>query len=149
MTGEDAIKELKTFKIGAKSELGENALDMAIEALERKPCGEQDIYEKAYKDGYDKGWYDGFYIGENRWVPVNVRMPEKEGEYLVTTRGRLNILSFAKDLYKVDEYDFGDRKGVSGWFDYDSEYGYIETDGVTAWMPLPEKYKESEWVSYD
>lgn len=37
MTGEDAIKELKTFKIGAKSELGENALDIAIKALEQEP----------------------------------------------------------------------------------------------------------------
>lgn len=72
-------------------------------------------------------------------------MPEKEGdcEYLVTSRSGLSILSFAKDLYRVDEYDFWDKKGVSGWFDYDSEYGYIEADGVIAWMPLPEEYKES------
>ena len=37
MTKKEAIKELNTFKIGAKSELGENALDMAIEALEQEP----------------------------------------------------------------------------------------------------------------
>ena len=34
MTKQEAITELNTFKIGAKSELGENALDMAIRALE-------------------------------------------------------------------------------------------------------------------
>jgi hypothetical protein len=39
MTREEAIAELNTFKIGAKSELGENALDMAIKALEQEPCG--------------------------------------------------------------------------------------------------------------
>lgn len=82
---------------------------------------------------------------ETQWISVNEKLPEKEGdcEYLVTSRSGINILSFAKDLYKVDEYDFWDKKGVSGWFDYDSEYGYIEIDGVIAWMPLPEEYKES------
>lgn len=34
---EEAIAELNTFKIGAKSERGENALDMAIKALEQEP----------------------------------------------------------------------------------------------------------------
>ena len=38
MTREEAITELNTFKIGAKSELGETALDMAIKALEQEPC---------------------------------------------------------------------------------------------------------------
>jgi hypothetical protein len=37
MTREEAIAELNTFKVGAKSELGENALDMAIKALEQEP----------------------------------------------------------------------------------------------------------------
>ena len=37
MTREEAITELNTFKIGAKSELGKNALDMAIKALEQEP----------------------------------------------------------------------------------------------------------------
>ena len=37
MTREEAIRELNTFKIGAKSELGETALDMAIKALEKEP----------------------------------------------------------------------------------------------------------------
>ena len=38
MTREEAIRELNTFKIVAKSELGETALDMAIKALEQEPC---------------------------------------------------------------------------------------------------------------
>ena len=36
MTREEAIRELNTFKIVAKSELGETALDMAIKALEQQ-----------------------------------------------------------------------------------------------------------------
>jgi hypothetical protein len=34
---EEAIKELNTFKIGAKSESGKNALDLAIQLLEQEP----------------------------------------------------------------------------------------------------------------
>jgi hypothetical protein len=71
MTREEAIKEINTFKIGAKSELGKNALDMAIKALEQEPIldkikaeiveemlshsgtGEEVI--QAYADGLKKG----------------------------------------------------------------------------------------------
>lgn len=41
MTLDEAIIELNTFKIGAKSELGENALDMAIKALEQETCEDE------------------------------------------------------------------------------------------------------------
>lgn len=37
MTREEAITELNTFKICAKSEFGKNALDMAIKALKQEP----------------------------------------------------------------------------------------------------------------
>ena len=149
MIKEEAIEVLKDIYNYTRFDTytTNEARTMAIKALEQEPCDEQDIYTKAYKDGYDKGYDDGYFIGKNGWISVNEKMPEKEGdcEYLVTTRNGLDILSFAKDLYKVDEYDFCDKKGVSGWFDYDSEYGYIEIDGVVAWMPLPQPYNaESE-----
>lgn len=105
---------------------------------------------EAIKEAYGNSEYTDEIIKaleqETQWIPVSERLPEKEGdcEYLVTSGSGLKILSFAKDLYKVDEYDFWDKKGVSGWFDYDSEYGYIEM-GAIAWMPLPQPYKsESE-----
>lgn len=44
-----------------------DALDIAIKALEQEPCEEQEIYEKAYKEGYDKGWSDGNFIGANKY----------------------------------------------------------------------------------
>ena len=54
MTREEAIRELNTFKIVAKSELGETALDMAIEALEQMNSSEN----------------------QGNWIPVSKRMPE-------------------------------------------------------------------------
>ena len=74
------------------------------------------------------------------WISVNDRLPEADGSYLVTTDcfGRyqkINIRSFAKDGETVSKYDLAGEKNV--WYRYDSEYGYVSTDSVTHWMPLP------------
>ena len=85
-----------------------------------------------------------------QWIPCSERLPEENGDYLVTIKLNIyvsnicSVIGYANDLYKVDEYDFHDKKGVSGWFFYDSEYGFGEETNVIAWMPLPEPYKESE-----
>lgn len=88
---------------------------------------------------------------ERQWTPVERELPKaKDGEYLVTRRdaiGRPTIVtkrSYAKNLYRVDEFDFHDKKGASGWYDYDSEYGYYIDTNVVAWMPLPKPYDSQE-----
>lgn len=79
------------------------------------------------------------------WIPCSERLPEENGRYLCCSdNGRMEVYSFANDLHKVDEYDFINRRGKAGFYDYSSEWGYCEVDWVTAWMPLPEPYKESE-----
>lgn len=76
--------------------------------------------------------------------------PPKSGRYLVTRRyvditGKnictVDTASFTKDLYRLDEYDFYDKKGESGWYEYDSEYGYFEIKGVVAWQYFPEPFE--------
>lgn len=89
-------------------------------------------------------------ILNSQWIPTKVRSPDKDGYYLVTIKGLgtnndyIHIYKFAKDLNKVNRDDFRVKKGASGWYSYDSEYGYYSVNGVTAWMPLPEVYKENE-----
>ena len=85
---------------------------------------------------------------EPQWIPCSERLPEEDGEYLVLYHTRsaykpyvYDVISFANDLYKIDEYDFYDEKGQKGWFYYDREYGYCKDDSVIAWMPLPEPYR--------
>jgi hypothetical protein len=80
----------------------------------------------------------------NKWISVKDRLPDKNGKYLCYCGESFikttDIYSFAKNLKKVDKYDFRDKK--AGWYSYDSEWGYFERSGVTHWMPLPEPPKE-------
>lgn len=80
---------------------------------------------------------------EPKWIPVN-KPPKEEGKYLVTmnytTHDTIETAEYSKNLYKVNVYDFYNKKRA-GWYKYDSEYGYYEVDSVTAWKPLIEPYK--------
>lgn len=78
---------------------------------------------------------------EQRWIPVSERLPEAEesdawmfGEttyYLVTEEQGWMYL--AKYIKRHD-----------GRCEWDDDDGYIYSKNVTAWMPLPEPYKEEE-----
>lgn len=99
-----------------------------------------------YVDGFD----DGFKAGTQRWIPVTERLPDKGGDYLVSktfhygklTQRFIMVAVYALNLREVDRYTF--REDRPGWYDIDSEYGAYEVDNITAWMPLPEPYKEEE-----
>ena len=95
--------------------------------------GEKPIYEFA-----DCLLINGVTI--QKWTSVEDRLPEKDGAYLVTTSGfdghqNIDIYDFAKNGETVSRYDLAEEKNV--WYYYDSEYGYVSTDSVTHWMPLP------------
>ena len=80
-------------------------------------------------------------VGE--WIPVEERLPEEEWTYLCYevcgNYPNYGVLNFAKNLHKVDKYDFQSKKRP-GFYHFDSEYGYIEDTNVVAWMPLPAPY---------
>ena len=78
------------------------------------------------------------------WISVTERLPEEDKDYLVITNafGRcssVKIRSFAKDGETIDEYDLAGKKYV--WYFWSNEYGYVSTNSVTHWMPLPEPPK--------
>ena len=115
MTREEAAKICQSIKFildnDDYSEEVEEALDMAIEALEQ----------------------------QTKWTPCAERLPNKTIHCLVTT-GTLNFVQIAvySDLMgTIDHKIF-----------WQGEYGRDSfrdiTQWVTAWMPLPEPYKESE-----
>lgn len=65
-----------------------------------------------------------------RWIPVTERLPEEEGQYLVSCDSDFAI-EVAR-FYIDDEDDEEDRWWGCDWND---------PEDVVAWMPLPEPYK--------
>ena len=83
-------------------------------------------------------------VTAQEWISVKDRLPEKDGAYLTVInlfgyRSSINVHYFAKDGEAVDEYNLAGEKDV--WYFYDSEYGYVPTDSITHWMPLPQPPK--------
>lgn len=65
---------------------------------------------------------------ENGWIPVGERLPEASGTYQVTCMdGRIYRSTYAKFQRKLKRWELTGAR--SYW-------------KVTAWMPLPEPYKE-------
>lgn len=81
------------------------------------------------------------------WIPVTGKRTPKDGQLvLVTLPGigghrYMEVIHYAEDLYKVDDYDFHDKKGVPGFYRYDSEWGYCEVRDIIAWAEV-EPYME-------
>ena len=81
----------------------------------------------------------------DKWYNAKTESPKENGRYLCVTKlgGHLSygIYGWAKCLAYVDNYDF---EGMihSGWYSYDSDYGYYEVKDVTHWMLLPELPEE-------
>lgn len=69
----------------------------------------------------------------SEWIPCSESLPSKQGQYLVTfplCNGDpwVYVLSFCKGKF----------------YETDDEWGDVEYDDVTAWMPLPKPYGERE-----
>ena len=77
-------------------------------------------------------------LEQTRWIPVSERLPEEDGQYLITVK------------YKHINDDYDDIFAEHGeWFDgkWDNTiFGHCgEVENIIAWMPLPQPYKtESE-----
>ena len=103
----------------------------------------------AYSQGYEDGT-DNFYNAaaeiirkhmNDGWIPVEERMPEEYGEYLVTIVPSAGYL-WAKRIIA----NFSDLMGiVKKPIFYTGKVGKIDfediTDMVIAWRPLPEPYR--------
>jgi len=140
---------------GAINDEEDEALAMAIEALEQAPTALDHIHnvvkDDAYRRGYEQGKADANHPEiPDSWVPVKAHpatdeeqesspdidywfdceMPDDEQEILVTVKHK-NWVSVEKDVCYVDSC-------------YGLDSGYDWLDDIIAWMPLPEPYKEGE-----
>lgn len=86
-------------------------------------------------------------IKVDEWISTKDKLPDKNGKYLCVPydylqkiSNRVEMYRFAKNLKKIDEYDFTENDGA-GFFDYDRDYGFYEVE-VAYWLPIPEIPKE-------
>jgi hypothetical protein len=98
MTNNEAIKTIKANYPDERYTMLREALDMAIEALEKQDAG---------------------------WISVKDRLPEAQGEYLISDNFKVTIGWFS---------------GENGWIGLDGSF-YADSV-VTYFMPLPEPPKE-------
>jgi hypothetical protein len=120
------------------------AFDMAIKALEQKPC-EDCVSRQAVLNLFNKSAYYSWEMcllkrkieelpsvtPTRKWIPCSERLPKKSGNYWCTFGGT-NLTG--KDYYTTES----DAKEI---FDEPEEYVGWQTQNVIAWMPLPEAYK--------
>lgn len=99
----------------------ETAVDMAIEALKF-----QEVYDVTI-NAVNK-YYDEHHAQILSWTPCSDRLPDSNGEYLVTIE--------CEGFTCVDT----DTYSCYGW----KAYGIDSVGCVIAWMPLPKPYQEDK-----
>lgn len=164
MTNQEAITRLTQLSAGIEWELDMSyaaALDMAIEALKAQELKNSSdcISRQAALNEIAEWMLEYGALNEKRerdalqhvargikklpsvepepqWMPCSERLPEEDGQYLITVK------------YKhVDGYD--DVYAEHGDWDNGKwdmfNFGHCgEVEGILAWMPLPEPYKGGE-----
>lgn len=73
------------------------------------------------------------------WRNAKSDPPQKDGKYLVCRccfddHKFIDVSYYSTDLYRVNDYEFHDKKGVPGWYQLDSEYGDYVEDDVIYWF---------------
>lgn len=77
---------------------------------------------------------------QHRWIPVEERLPEKEGVYIVTFAVDEKVRAVGYGCCRKDV--LGEDIGF-GWYDLCSGT-YFSDKAFIAWMPLPEPYQGKE-----
>ena len=128
----DAMRNEKTVETSVAGYASNAGIDWCIDAIKALPSAHPDFdayCDRLYNIAYERGKREAV-----QWTSCKERLPEKDGEYLVT------MLYFGEKTVEVDKFSHyetdDDRNGEPLWV-----YGY---DNVIAWMPLPEPWEGGE-----
>lgn len=85
-----------------------------------------------------------------RLTSIEEGLPEDEDiQYLICKKRIFGdgflycVANYAKDLHKVDKYDFP-PEDIGGFYGCDDEWGYYKHFDVTYWMPLYQPHQKEE-----
>lgn len=141
MTREEAITVFKTFKDNPLfSDVHKAAFNIAINALEQKPC--EDTISRADAVKVASGYCHPQNIAEelaklppvqpvSKWIPVTEKLPKADETVLV------NLVPFPNCIKQI---------AISSMFN--NKTWKIKAT-VDAWMPLPEPYEPQESEEYE
>lgn len=80
----------------------------------------------------------------NEWISVKDRLPNEDGKYLCyvefTFGSYIDCCYFSHNLEEVNEFIFNGKQRC-GWYINDDDWGAVEKQNITHWMPLPEPPK--------
>ena len=83
------------------------------------------------------------------WIKAN-NPPKEACECLVyewwNGHGSIQVLWYAPELSKISDFSYS-RTKRDGFYYVDDNWGYVECDYITHWMPLPDP-PENEAESY-
>lgn len=102
--------------------------------LYNEECEETEYLEMTVADYLDSGTEEGCPQIVSGWVSVKDRLPEENGEYLISTTDGVTSACYERGRH------VGDRH-LSEWTDYYE--GCINFE-PTHWMPLPKPPKEAD-----
>ena len=106
-------------------QLGEGALVAVQGRIKALPPVQSE--PKSYRMGYQAG-----YAAAQRWIPCSERLPEENGQYLITVKYK-HVDSY-EDIYAEH------GEWIDGRWDMFS-FGHCgEVEDIIAWMPLPAPY---------
>ena len=75
-----------------------------------------------------------------RWIPVEERLPKEDDLVLVAVNGIYNHITFS-DAIELGEFCSDGTWFIDGYPDIDG-YPYWDNPNIAAWMPLPRPYQE-------
>lgn len=134
--GDEVYTDMPTVNslLGCNKELAKR-----IKSLPSAKTDMSEYCDRLWKIAYERGKAES----KAEWIPCSERLPEERGEYLVSYHTNfigecMDIMRYGKPLMPADESD----KQRNCFYDTSYDGFDCVCHEVTAWMPLPEPYRE-------